>query len=295
MAMLSISPPRQCNIGDYPSIAVHPTKNIAICAYEGTLTNNKYFRVGIVHQDRIDWQNEIEQGKGEYARVGFFDKNNKVYVVLIYKRNVWRGCCYKIGELLPDYTINFGNSRVFCKDMRPSLAVRQDGTVVVIAEKVVSRTLTCHVGKVNEMATEINFNQSMDLFSGTTPSVAINDKHIILFYRIYGTDQLKYSCGCLGNKVEWKVRSQDFCKGIRPNVTLNNNGVVVTIHMSFMGRLLYFSHGTMSDEGRFTISSESHALGMGMHPAICLSNDNKLIEIHRSNATTHLWASQGMY
>lgn len=73
---------------------------------------------------------------------------------------------------------------MFCNDLRPSLAVGQDGTVVVIAEEVVSRTLTCYVGKINNAVSEINFTKTLDVFSGITASVAINDQHIIMLYRI---------------------------------------------------------------------------------------------------------------
>lgn len=65
-----------------------------------------------------------------------------------------------------------------------------------------------------------------------------------------------------------KVSDLDFCTGIRPNVVLNNNQVVITTHMSFVGHSLYFGHGTINDEGLFTIGSKSCALGLGMHPAI---------------------------
>lgn len=243
--------------------------------------------------DKITWEEEIEHGKGEYVRVGFFEKKGKVYIITVYKRVFWRGCCYRINELLSDNSIKFGKSHMFCKGVRPSLAVRKDGTVIVVAEERLSYTLRCYMGKINDSVSKITWKLCPDVIHhGTTPSVAINDTHIILLYRIRASNSLKYACGRLTDTVEWKVLSQDFCAGIRPNVTLNNNQVVITTHMSFTGRSLYFGHGTLNDQG-FTVTGESTRLGLGMHPALCLSDENKIIEIHRSNMGTHLWVSQG--
>lgn len=194
--MLSIAPPKKNNNGDYPSITVHPTKNIAVCAYEGAVTQSKYFRVGVMKHDKITWEEEIERGKGEYVRVGFFEKNRKVYIITVYKRVFWRGCCYQINELLSDNSIKFGKSHMFCNGVRPSLAVRKDGTVIVVAEERLSYTLRCYMGKINDSVTEIAWKQFPDAINhGTTPSVAINDTHIILLYRIRASNSLKYACG----------------------------------------------------------------------------------------------------
>lgn len=291
--MLSIAPPKESKNGDYPSIVVHPTKSIAVCAYEGALSKKKYFRVGAVKHDKITWDEEIEHGMGEYVRLGLFEKRGKTYIITVYRRVFWRGCCYQINKLLSDNSIKFGEPHEFCKGARPTLAVRKDGTVIVVAEDRLSYTLRLYMGKINDSVSKITWKQSPRVLNhGTTPSVAINDTHIILLYRIRASSSLKYACGRLTDTVEWKVSSQDYCTGIRPNVTLNNNQVVITTHMSFMGRLLHFGHGTLNDQG-FTVTGESTQLGLGMHPAVCLSDENKLIEIHKSNVGTHLWVSQG--
>lgn len=88
----------------------------------------------------------------------------------------------------------------------------------------------------------------------------------------------------LSGKSLVKTMPQEF---VPCNVTLNNNQVVVMIHMSFVGRSLYFCPGVLSDQG-FSITTECRNLGKGMRPALSLSDNNKLIEIHRDNIGSSL-------
>jgi hypothetical protein len=296
--MLSFAPPKEGKNGDYPSITVLPRRNIAVCAYEGAISNKMYCRVGDVQHNTINWKEEIPRGSGVYVRVGLFEKNEKVYIITVYKRVLWRRCCYQINELKDNSRISFIKDPKpirNCSGIRPTLAVRKDGTVVVVVEDL-TYTLRCHVGKIKDRSSEINWKKASEsdtIPRGTTPSVAINDKHIILFYRARATNSLKYACGHLTDSITWKVKNQDYSKGIRPNVTLNDNNIVIVTHMSSLGRLLYFGNGTMNDEGQFTAAEESRSLGMGMHPAVCMSDDNRVVEIHKSNLGTRLWVSQG--
>jgi hypothetical protein len=243
-----------------------------------------------VQHDTIDWREEIPRGSGEYVRVGLFEKNEKVYIITVYKRVPWRGCCYQINELLDGGRISFGKSKIMpCRrGLRPTLAVRKDGTVIVVDEDKLTFTLRCHVGKINDSVSEITWKESPDIFpNSTTPSVAINDKNnIILFYRTRATGSLKYACGRLTDSITWKVKNQDYDTGIRPNVTLNNNQIVIITYMSFMGRELYLGNGTMNDEGLFTVAGKSRTLRwQGMHPAVCLSDENQVVLIYKSTRT----------
>jgi hypothetical protein len=295
--MVSLAPPSVGKNGDYPSVATLPTKNITVCAYEGAVCQKKYLRVGNIQLDTINWKEEISRGSGEYVRVGLFERNEKVYIITVYKRVPMRGCRYQINELLINGKVSFGNSKELpCgRSLRPTLAVRKDGTVVVVVEDILTYTLRCYVGEINDSVSDITWMESPDTIPhSTTPSVAINDKNIILFYRTRATNSLKYACGLLTDSITWKVMNQDYNKGIRPNVTLNNNNIVIVTYMSFVGRLLYFGNGTMNDEGQFTVAGESRNHGMGMHPAVCLSDDNRVVEIHKSNFGTHLWVSKGI-
>lgn len=295
LIMLSLAPPKECKNGDYPSIAIHHAKSIAVCAYESTISKDLYFRIGQVRHDTIQWGEEVKRGRGEYVRVAFYDHNESCYIITVYRHLLWRHCYYQINKLV-DNCITFGEPHQFCSGVRPTLAVRSDGTVVVISEVPYSYVLRCHIGKIKDDMSAIDWRQSPDDFShGTTPTVAINDKHILLLYRIRASSTLKYACGNLVNsEVEWKIRGQYFSTGIRPNVTLNNDHVAVIAHMSFTGRSLYFGHGVVNDQG-FMVTGESRSLGRGMHPAVSLSDDNKLIEVHRDNIRSCLWVAQGTY
>jgi hypothetical protein len=113
--------------------------------------------------------------------------------------------------------------------------------VVVVEDSSLEYTLRCYVGKINDSVTEITWEESPDTFpSSTTPSVAINDKNnIILFYTrvdTFSSSYLKYACGLLTDSITWRIKNQDYCDGIRPNVTLNNDQVVIVAHMSYWGR-----------------------------------------------------------
>jgi hypothetical protein len=92
--------------------------------------------------------------------------------------------------------ISFGESKLIpCRrGLRPTLAVRKDGTVVVAVEDKLTFTLRCYVGKINDSVSEVTWKESPDTIpNSTTPSVAINDKNnIILFYKKRVTNSLKY-------------------------------------------------------------------------------------------------------
>lgn len=231
--MLSFSPPKENLNGDYPSIAIHPTKNIAVCAYESTITTAKYYRVGAVKHSTIEWGEEIMDGHGECLRVAFFDRNGTVYIIAVYRCILWRECYYQINTCQPDsLSMKLGEPKLLCSGIRPTFAARDDGTVVVVTEQPYSYTLECHIGRISNDVSEIAWSRLPELFDqGTCPSVAINNTHIILLYRIRASNALKYASGNLTDKVEWKVSGQDYATGIRPNVALNNNQVVVTTHV----------------------------------------------------------------
>jgi hypothetical protein len=300
--MLRLSPPKEGETGEYPSIATLSTRNIVVCAYEG-VARNLYFRVGDVQHDTINWKKEISHGSGGYVKVGLFEKSGKVYIITVYGHDALRYCYYQINELSDDGKITFNDPKLLCSGIKPTLAVRKDGTVVVVVEDKLTYTLRCYVGKINDSVSEITWRESPDTFpNSTTPSVAINDKNnIILFYRrevkdISSNIYLKYSCGLLTDSITWKVKNQDYNKGIHPNVTVSNDQVVIVTYMSPTWRhSLYFGYGTLNSKGEFMVKEKSCNRGMGMHPAVSISEDNRVVEIHKSNSGTRLWVSQGIY
>ena len=295
--MLSLSPPKVNEYGDYPSVAIHPTKNFVVCGYESTVLRGKYHRAGTIEHNSISWWNEQYNDIGVYPKVAFFDKDGKIYVIHVYSYSFWsRGCYYQINKLDEEKKcIKFGKLQRFCSGMRPTLATRGDGTVVVVTENpsLFSFTLRCHIGKINDDVSEIVWSNSLevlDRYSGTTPSVAINNTHIIVLYQVVGSSQLKYCCGSLTDKIKWKTLDQDFATGNRPTVALNNNQVVIISFTSM--RSLYFGHGILNDVG-FAITGEINQLGLGTNPAVAISDDNKIVEIHSSHIKWCLWVSQG--
>ncbi len=269
-----------------------------MCAYESTvpLSNTMYYRVGIVSPTSISWSDsQTDPSSGQCVKIALFDKNGKTYVISVYSSWFWQWCYYQINELVGEKKIKFGKCLDFGSGVRPTLAVRSDGTAVVVTETPNSSTLVCHIGMISDDVSKIYWKKSPEMpnISGTTPSVAINNTHIILLYRVSLSSTLKYAHGSLSDEIKWKVCSKDYSSGIRPNVALNSKGVVVIAFMSTMGRKLYFGYGRLDEHVFSPATAEITRLDMGMHPYVSLSNNNKLVEIHRTNFGTSLWISQG--
>jgi hypothetical protein len=205
---------------------------------------------------------------------------------------------YHVGQL-NDTEWSYGGSTHYDDGTTPGVALNASGTVVEVHQSNGgSSNLWCHVGPVNTSSKTISFGKSQQYDKGTTPTVALNDHGVVVeMHQSNGAStSLWYNVG----QVNTSKKEIDFGKpweyvnGVTPTVALNNNGLVVEVHQSNGPSFnLWYSVGQVNTSNKTISFGESQPYDVGTHPAITLSDDGRVIEVHRSQTFDTLWRRTG--
>lgn len=194
---------------------------------------------------------------------------------------------------------NSGGSSEYDSGVTPSVAMNDSGTVVEVHQSNgLSSKMWYHVGSVNAGATAVDWGDSHDYDSGDTPKVAINNGNVAV--EVHQSDgpstALWYHVGIVnpGNKtIDWGG-SHEYDSGVVPAIGLNNNGVVVEVHQTNGVDFSLWYHVGIVNSGNKTIDwGDSHQYDSGIAPAVIVTDDNFIVEVHQSQGFNTLWYRTG--
>ncbi|MDO7877689.1 hypothetical protein Q5H93_23335 [Hymenobacter sp. ASUV-10] len=219
-------------------------------------------------------------------------------VVEVHQSQNLQDIYYHVGQL-DDTTWNYGPSTQYDDGITPGVALNASGTVVEVHQSNGgSSNLWCHVGPVNTSSKSISFGKSQQYDKGTTPSVALNDHGVVV--EIHQSNGASTSLWYNVGQVDTSKKEIDFGKswehvnGVTPIVALNNNGLVVEVHQSNGPSFnLWYTVGQVNTSDKSISFGESQPYDTGTRPAITLTDDGRVIEVHRSQTFDTLWRRTG--
>lgn len=182
--------------------------------------------------------------------------------------------------------------------IRPRVSVAR-GTVVEVHQSEGGDTLWYHVGSLTGGL--VRFGGSHQYDDGITPAVAVNAAGVVV--EVHETQSI-FSSGMYYHVGQVDAASQsiqfggshEYDSGNVPAVALNDQNVVVEVHESngLSSKLWY--HVGRADPGNKTVAwGGSHDYDTGSAPSVALSNQNVVVEVHRSEGLSNaLWYHVGV-
>lgn len=220
------------NEGHFPSVAIN-NEGIVVEAHQAAnwdpFHDYLYYLVGEVDEDT----KTITFLPSERYTEGFTPSiavNDDSVVVAVHSAKLDLNVSqlyYKVGTILDNGKINFGDSKHYNNGWLPSISINNHGFIVEAHQEldVIDGDLHSSLGKVLPDEERIAFNGSKRYSEGYMPSIAINDDGMVAEVHSgkFLTD-LYYKLGtCDGITLDWHDAESYAVGGLTPSVALNNN------------------------------------------------------------------------
>ena len=320
------SPSTFCYRSRYPSVSVSEDGNRAVVVCHGAIHGySMYYCVGKVLQGRIEWGNikdipaetawwPIKWPRYYYPKVAV---TNKGVVIVAYGKvpntEILQRCCYRIGSIVNDTTIIWGDEHKFGKGSKVTITTSEYKSKVNVILGNVSIQGLISVRR-NVFDTDVNtispFQESgvhelSNICGGVKEfSIEMNQKFMIIAFATPNKTKLAIHSmiGKLldNGQIETKPQAQGKVIGHGKNicVSMNQRGLVVLMYESHTARILKCAVGVI-DESNFCIQwsntneKPSTTFWHGCSPSISLANNNIFLEVHAAQIGTHLLCSVG--
>ncbi|THF47899.1 hypothetical protein E6C50_15820 [Flavobacterium supellecticarium] len=145
-----------------------------------------------------------------------------------------------------------------------------------------------HIGLINKAT--IEWGESTPYSDGFSPSVAINNKNIVVEVHETSnilTHSMYAKVGLVnGSTIEWWGKDEKYDTGVQPCIAINDYGVLVEVHKSQSHDVLYYRVGKLNGK---TISwGKSHDYEKGSKPSVAITNSGWVVEVHQSESPAKL-------
>lgn len=256
-------------------IAVAMSGNMLVAV--DRLGTSLYSRVGLVKNDEtIEW-----------GPVSSFDKNTgaaKVavnidgWVMEVHEAKYESTILWRLGLIEDFHSKNryvkwFGTAEKFGSGMMPSIAINDEGSMVVAYTTISGEKLCYRVGHIETGKKSVYLPKKdggIIASCGKYSSAALADDGRLMVVYADKSDQLWYNTGCVKSKSERIPFDTPavYNKGKVPSVAVNSEGNVIEVHsaenpLTNTVDTLWFHNGTMSG-----IYSRSMEYGEGHHPSV---------------------------
>ncbi|MDN3612513.1 hypothetical protein ACFFUP_10460 [Vibrio ostreicida] len=119
---------------------------------------------------------------------------------------------------------------------------------------------------------------------GREPAVSINSQagghRVVEVHRSQNNDGLWYRLGTLDKRdygIDWQGHGQ-YSSGIRPNVSVNDNGMIVAVHKSQNNNAIWFVVGEIVNNNIQWQSARKSPF-QGYYPDVALTDDNQIVVV----------------
>lgn len=276
--------------GTHPAVAMSGNMLVEVAMYGTTL----YSKVGLVKSNEtIHWGPIPKYDKGLYPKVAV---NSDGWVVEVHQSQNHNTLWWRVGVVKNIHTPEiacvewFGKAKEFCHGLRPSVALNNQGKVVVVysSDSLFSNTLHYRLGHI-EMAKNsmyLSKSEGKVASSGKFSSLALTeDGRLIVVYA--DGDQLWYNTGSIGGERINFEGALQYDTGKMPSVAINSKGKVIEVHKSENHDTLWYHKGTISG-----LYQRSREYGVGRSPSIATGyKDGQCyyVAAHHKSDSSHLW------
>lgn len=180
----------------------------------------------------------------------------------------------------------------------PDIAMNAGGVVIEVHESQSWNNLYCTVGSIAANGA-ITFGSAKKYTSGILPSVAVNTHNVVV--EVHQSESsldstIWYLVGRVNGGAISFGDSVKFDDGLNPQVAINGNGVVVAAHLTSnaMTNTLYYHVGIADpDKGKIDFGP-SISYDSGRCPHVAITDDDYVIEVHKSQSYDTLWYRLGL-
>jgi len=173
----------------------------------------------------------------------------------------------------------------------PSVGLNRHGVVAEVHRQEVGSKLFCSVGRLSQAT--IDWENAEEYGTGDLPRVALNGNNVVVAVHQpwQGLGQaLKFNVGRVeGNRIQWITKVDDYDRGRRPGVALNDDGIALEVHQAWGKRDAWYSVWRV--QGQQLTRLDKGPYGWGYFPRVALNNKRQVVEVHY--ADTDMWYRVG--
>lgn len=277
--------------GRFSTISVN-NNNGVVKMYTQTGTSSIYCHLGTLANHHIEWSRNgpVFYGKGDYPKIAMNDNN----LIVVVHEGYFRSVYYCVGVLNGE-EIDWGTPYYICSGRYPTVALRNDRTVVIAYENAYLFYGTNYfIGEVSaDRKTIENRSQNSTMFSHSVNelSLAINENNCIVAAGRTWNFKLIFKVGIFqddNNVVPLSWGEEHACtsfKGYCPTIGMNNNGQIVSMQQSVFGRYLTYRLGQVQFDNKmiqWSVDPAKH-YDLGCNATIALKDDGTVVEEHETN------------
>lgn len=325
---LMLSPATLKGKGRCSSVAMYviPSNNltVVVSVRDATLSPKLYYTVGVVNKNGANttWSERTYYGVGQHPSVCIVKIGSDLYAIVCHGSDIYKMCYYRVGQIVLNSqlegSINWGDSsakQIAC-GLKPKITAN-DGTIIVIMEEICTwNTLSYRVAdiaKVNIGNRTITWTQGpkddKNFFQGLDPDISVNSKdEVIVVCRSYDR-QVKAKLGKVHGdkkKINWSAVTKELptC-GVNPTICFNSKRQVVEIHENIWKELSITCGRNVDTASQWDCDSikdkavqwdnikEKALIHYGEYPALALSEEGVILEMHCTPFGFSLYYSQG--
>ena len=295
--------PKSQNLkGSYSSLDISTTAGVAVSVVDDYI-GRLYYSVGEYDEGRnkIAWGEKQRYGYGRNPSVCLIYERETLYVIEVHCRNMASSLQYKLGKVNPQsMRIEWNNipSEFLTYGKKPKICVTENGTVVVIHEKVLLSgilyfvaTTTIHDGNISIAWGE---KQEISTIRGVEPDITVGlDKVVAIFRNGNFTQEISTIVGTLReNTVTWNRDISTCGNGHNPSVSINYQNNIVAVYQ-VLGRRLHHKCGQLVNDEIVWSETSASTFTLGEYPSVVLTGDNKIVEMHKTNFGHSMYQSEG--
>ena len=302
MPVIVLSGPKFQHVqGRYSSLSISLPAGVAVSAMDHT--GRLYYSVGNYDGDhnRIDWGEKCWYGRGRSPSVCLIYEGETLYVIEVHCKNVFSSLQYKIGKVNPQsLSIEWNNipSEFLAYGKKPKICATQSGTVVVIYETALFHGIKYCVATTVIQDGNISIAwegvQTIPSISGVEPDISVYQDTLVAIFRCGRVIQeISAIVGILkGNTVTWHRMKSRCGSGHNPSVSINSGKNIVAVYQ-IIGRRLHHKSGQLVNGQVIWSVTSASTYTLGEYPSVVLTDDNKIVEMHKANFLYALYQCEG--
>ena len=305
---LLLSGPSEFHEGYCASIYIHPKKDCAVIIYSGGAYFNQTLSYAVGNVDKkgsaITW-GFPGQMSGDYPSIAIIERDDQFYVIEVHcSSGPPRKCFFRVGRVNEaDRSIEWGQAISLGYGFKPKVCAKDDGTVIILKEKIAAYGLLYRIGNVNidnrniDWPVGVEFLPFNDNIYGVEPTIALCEGMVVIAIRTYRSTLKYWRASINDNKLSDLKELESLQEGgVNPSVSINSKGYIVESHEAntWFSNRIFRKVGKIRDSQIDWSPESALAHTLGKFSSISLAEDGHVLEVHKSDSEKKLLISQGM-
>ena len=301
-SQILLNGPRFQNLkGRYSSLDISIPAGLAVSVVDDTV-GSLYYSVGQYDGDhnQITWGEKQRYSYGRNPSVCLIYEGETLYVIEVHCRNVASSLQYKIGKVnthslsiewndIPNEFLTYGT--------KPKICATENGTVVIYETVLFDGLRYCVATttiKDGNISIAWGRKEKIPSIKGVEPDISVcQDKLVAIFSHGKIIQEIFTIVGTLKeNIVTWNPKISTCGSGHNPSVSINSGNNFVAFYQ-VLGRRLRHTSGKLDNDEIVWSECSASTFTLGEYPSVILTDDNKIVEMHKANFLHSMYQSEG--